>query len=67
MSFNKEQVDVLVLAFKGNPYPGIDMQEQLMKRIGASKMRILVWFQNKSAKNHLENVTADRSRVPTTC
>lgn len=40
--FTQDQLDILVNVFKKNRYPGIDLREELAKKIGTSESRIQV-------------------------
>jgi len=44
--FSKEQVDILDQVFGKNPYPDIQLREQLSQRLDVPEARIQVYFQS---------------------
>ncbi|XP_034726300.1 homeobox expressed in ES cells 1-like [Etheostoma cragini] len=49
-AFTNSQVNVLETVFQVNPYPGIQLREQLAGRLNLDEDRIQIWFQNRRAK-----------------
>ncbi|XP_039655071.1 homeobox expressed in ES cells 1 [Perca fluviatilis] len=49
-AFTNSQVNVLETVFQVNPYPGIQLREQLAGRLDLDEDRIQIWFQNRRAK-----------------
>ncbi|KFQ92526.1 Homeobox protein ANF-1, partial [Nipponia nippon] len=49
-AFTRNQIDVLENVFKMNSYPGIDIREELARKLDLDEDRIQIWFQNRRAK-----------------
>ncbi|NWY25318.1 ANF1 protein, partial [Pheucticus melanocephalus] len=49
-AFTRNQIEVLENVFKMNSYPGIDIREELARKLGLDEDRIQIWFQNRRAK-----------------
>ncbi|NXD06017.1 ANF1 protein, partial [Nothocercus nigrocapillus] len=49
-AFTRNQIDVLENVFKINSYPGIDIREELARKLNLDEDRIQIWFQNRRAK-----------------
>ncbi|CAJ1050845.1 homeobox expressed in ES cells 1 [Xyrichtys novacula] len=49
-AFTSSQVEVLESVFQMNCYPGIQLREQVAKRLDLDEDRIQIWFQNRRAK-----------------
>ncbi|KGL78888.1 Homeobox protein ANF-1, partial [Tinamus guttatus] len=49
-AFTRNQIDVLENVFKMNSYPGIDIREELARKLNLDEDRIQIWFQNRRAK-----------------
>ncbi|XP_041639569.1 homeobox expressed in ES cells 1 [Cheilinus undulatus] len=49
-AFTNSQVKVLESVFQMNCYPGIELREQLARRLELDEDRIQIWFQNRRAK-----------------
>ncbi|KAM9361344.1 homeobox expressed in ES cells 1 [Symphorus nematophorus] len=49
-AFTNSQVHVLETVFQLNCYPGIQLREQLARRLDLDEDRIQIWFQNRRAK-----------------
>ncbi|KPP59838.1 hypothetical protein Z043_122208 [Scleropages formosus] len=49
-AFTGAQIEVLESVFQVNSYPGIDVREELAKRLELEEDRIQIWFQNRRAK-----------------
>ncbi|XP_035414278.1 homeobox expressed in ES cells 1 [Cygnus atratus] len=49
-AFNRNQIEVLENVFKMNSYPGIDIREELARKLDLDEDRIQIWFQNRRAK-----------------
>ncbi|KAL4613025.1 homeobox protein prophet of Pit-1-like [Arapaima gigas] len=61
-SFSKKNVELLKAAFERNPYPGIDVRENLSQLTGIPESRIQVWFQNRRARTLRNRGTQQASR-----
>ncbi|CAF0837294.1 unnamed protein product [Adineta ricciae] len=48
--FSKDQVDILDQVFEKNPYPDIQLREQLSERLDVPEARIQVWFKNRRSR-----------------
>ncbi|CAF1076904.1 unnamed protein product [Adineta steineri] len=48
--FSKDQVDILDQIFEKNPYPDIQLREQLSQRLDVPEARIQVWFKNRRSR-----------------
>nr|XP_009936958.1 PREDICTED: homeobox expressed in ES cells 1 isoform X1 [Opisthocomus hoazin] len=49
-AFTRNQIEVLENVFKINSYPGIDIREELARKLDLDEDRIQIWFQNRRAK-----------------
>ncbi|NWH90933.1 ANF1 protein, partial [Aegithalos caudatus] len=49
-AFTRNQIEVLESVFKMNSYPGIDIREELARKLDLDEDRIQIWFQNRRAK-----------------
>ncbi|XP_062441677.1 homeobox expressed in ES cells 1 isoform X3 [Rhea pennata] len=49
-AFTRNQIEVLENVFKMNSYPGIDVREELARKLDLDEDRIQIWFQNRRAK-----------------
>ncbi|XP_009509967.2 homeobox expressed in ES cells 1 [Phalacrocorax carbo] len=49
-AFTRNQIEVLEDVFKMNSYPGIDVREELARKLDLDEDRIQIWFQNRRAK-----------------
>ncbi|NXE80887.1 ANF1 protein, partial [Cochlearius cochlearius] len=49
-AFTRNQIEVLENVFKMNSYPGIDIREELARKLDLDEDRIQIWFQNRRAK-----------------
>ncbi|NXP71380.1 ANF1 protein, partial [Ramphastos sulfuratus] len=49
-AFTRNQIEVLEDVFKMNSYPGIDIREELARKLDLDEDRIQIWFQNRRAK-----------------
>ncbi|KFP23844.1 Homeobox protein ANF-1, partial [Colius striatus] len=49
-AFTRNQIEVLENVFKMNSYPGIDIREELARKLELDEDRIQIWFQNRRAK-----------------
>uniref|UniRef100_A0A8C4K237 HESX homeobox 1 n=1 Tax=Dromaius novaehollandiae TaxID=8790 RepID=A0A8C4K237_DRONO len=49
-AFTRNQIEVLENVFKLNSYPGIDIREELARKLDLDEDRIQIWFQNRRAK-----------------
>ncbi|XP_007521244.1 homeobox expressed in ES cells 1 [Erinaceus europaeus] len=49
-SFTQNQIEVLENVFRINCYPGIDIREDLARKLNLEEDRIQIWFQNRRAK-----------------
>ncbi|NWT96120.1 ANF1 protein, partial [Urocynchramus pylzowi] len=49
-AFTRKQIEVLENVFKMNSYPGIDIREELARKLDLDEDRIQIWFQNRRAK-----------------
>uniref|UniRef100_A0A8D2L080 HESX homeobox 1 n=2 Tax=Varanus komodoensis TaxID=61221 RepID=A0A8D2L080_VARKO len=49
-AFTRNQIEVLENVFRVNSYPGIDVREELAKKLDLDEDRIQIWFQNRRAK-----------------
>ncbi|XP_027622870.1 homeobox expressed in ES cells 1 [Tupaia chinensis] len=49
-AFTQNQIEVLETVFRVNCYPGIDIREDLAKKLNLEEDRIQIWFQNRRAK-----------------
>uniref|UniRef100_A0A8B9LYS2 HESX homeobox 1 n=1 Tax=Accipiter nisus TaxID=211598 RepID=A0A8B9LYS2_9AVES len=49
-AYTRSQVEVLENVFKVNSYPGIDIREELARKLDLDEDRIQIWFQNRRAK-----------------
>ncbi|XP_068019793.1 homeobox expressed in ES cells 1 [Melanerpes formicivorus] len=49
-AFTRNQIEVLEDVFKMNSYPGIDIREELARKLELDEDRIQIWFQNRRAK-----------------
>nr|XP_023667121.1 homeobox expressed in ES cells 1 [Paramormyrops kingsleyae] len=49
-AFTGAQIEILESIFQINSYPGIDLREELAKRLELEEDRIQIWFQNRRAK-----------------
>ncbi|NXV75782.1 ANF1 protein, partial [Atlantisia rogersi] len=49
-AFTRNQIEVLENVFKMNSYPGIDIREDLARKLDLDEDRIQIWFQNRRAK-----------------
>ncbi|XP_053845382.1 homeobox expressed in ES cells 1 isoform X1 [Vidua macroura] len=49
-AFTRSQIEVLENVFKMNSYPGIDIREELARKLDLDEDRIQIWFQNRRAK-----------------
>nr|P79775.2 RecName: Full=Homeobox protein ANF-1; AltName: Full=GANF [Gallus gallus]AAC24899.1 homeodomain-containing protein [Gallus gallus] len=49
-AFTRNQIEVLENVFKMNSYPGIDIREELARKLDLEEDRIQIWFQNRRAK-----------------
>ncbi|XP_002713449.1 homeobox expressed in ES cells 1 [Oryctolagus cuniculus] len=49
-AFTQNQVEVLENVFRVNCYPGIDIREDLARKLNLEEDRIQIWFQNRRAK-----------------
>ncbi|CAM4710638.1 unnamed protein product [Leuciscus chuanchicus] len=56
-SFSKEHLELLKIAFRVDPYPGISVRESLSQATGLPESRIQVWFQNKRARTQKNRAT----------
>ncbi|CAF3162242.1 unnamed protein product [Rotaria sp. Silwood2] len=55
--FLKDQVDLLDQVFEKNPYPDIQLREQLSQRLDVPEARIQVWFKNRRSRARTTNKT----------
>ncbi|XP_011914989.1 PREDICTED: homeobox expressed in ES cells 1 isoform X3 [Cercocebus atys] len=49
-AFTQNQIEVLENVFRVNCYPGIDIREDLARKLNLEEDRIQIWFQNRRAK-----------------
>ncbi|XP_074052202.1 homeobox expressed in ES cells 1 [Macrotis lagotis] len=49
-AFTRNQIEVLENVFRVNSYPGIDIREDLARKLNLEEDRIQIWFQNRRAK-----------------
>ncbi|XP_001363438.1 homeobox expressed in ES cells 1 [Monodelphis domestica] len=49
-AFTRNQIEVLENVFRVNSYPGIDVREDLARKLNLEEDRIQIWFQNRRAK-----------------
>ncbi|XP_049718704.1 homeobox expressed in ES cells 1 isoform X2 [Elephas maximus indicus] len=49
-AFTQNQIEVLENVFRVNCYPGIDIREDLARKLSLEEDRIQIWFQNRRAK-----------------
>ncbi|XP_012621095.1 homeobox expressed in ES cells 1 [Microcebus murinus] len=49
-TFTQNQIEVLENVFRVNCYPGIDIREDLARKLNLEEDRIQIWFQNRRAK-----------------
>ncbi|XP_062979459.1 homeobox expressed in ES cells 1 [Elgaria multicarinata webbii] len=49
-AFTRSQIELLENVFRLNSYPGIDVREELAKKLDLDEDRIQIWFQNRRAK-----------------
>ncbi|XP_049633678.1 homeobox expressed in ES cells 1 [Suncus etruscus] len=49
-AFTQNQIEVLEDVFRVNCYPGIDIREDLSRKLNLEEDRIQIWFQNRRAK-----------------
>ncbi|XP_037654715.1 homeobox expressed in ES cells 1 isoform X2 [Choloepus didactylus] len=49
-AFTQNQIEVLEKVFSINCYPGIDIREDLARKLNLEEDRIQIWFQNRRAK-----------------
>ncbi|XP_020924663.1 homeobox expressed in ES cells 1 [Sus scrofa] len=49
-AFTQNQIEMLENVFRVNCYPGIDIREDLARKLNLEEDRIQIWFQNRRAK-----------------
>uniref|UniRef100_A0A8C1WVL4 Homeobox domain-containing protein n=2 Tax=Cyprinus carpio TaxID=7962 RepID=A0A8C1WVL4_CYPCA len=49
-AFSSVQIKILESVFQVNSHPGIDIREELAKKLHLDEDRIQIWFQNRRAK-----------------